>query len=181
LERQLALSALDDLSYPEAGATRSAELPFGYRHDHYRERIGGPQIFDRAASGLRFWVAQKGAGVSIYPDDRPVALDSTILAILKLGPVRVLAPCRIIQIVESADTFGFTYGTLPGHPERGEEAFSVDRLAGGTFFSIVAFSRPAEPFVRAAGPIARRIQRTTTRGYIEALKHYAFSDLGTPT
>jgi len=31
---------------------------------------------------------------------------------------------------------------LPGHPERGEEAFVVERRTDGTFFSITAFSRP---------------------------------------
>lgn len=70
---------------------------------------------------------------------------------------------------------GFAYGTLPGHPERGEEAFVVERAGIAATFSIVAFSRPAALAARLGGPIARGVQRRVTRAYLDALRECATS------
>jgi uncharacterized protein (UPF0548 family) len=41
------------------------------------------------------------------------------------------------------DRYGFAYGTLPAHPEEGEELFLVTRGGDDTVrFEITAFSRP---------------------------------------
>jgi hypothetical protein len=45
----------------------------------------------------------------------------------------------------------------------------------GTFFSITAFSRPAEPLARLAGPISRAIQLAINRGFVSALARYVQS------
>jgi uncharacterized protein (UPF0548 family) len=59
---------------------------------------------------------------------------------------------------------GFGYGTLPGHPERGEEAFLVERDDGGeVWFTVRAFSRPARWFTRAAGPAVVAFQHAYAR------------------
>ena len=51
---------------------------------------------------------------------------------------------------------GFAYGTLPGHPENGEEAFVVSMSPDQVVrFEIQAFSRPGGPLVRLVGPIGR--------------------------
>jgi uncharacterized protein (UPF0548 family) len=36
-----------------------------------------------------------------------------------LGPIRV--PCRVVYVLDEPERRGFAYGTLPGHPESGEE------------------------------------------------------------
>jgi uncharacterized protein (UPF0548 family) len=67
---------------------------------------------------------------------------------------------------------GFGYGTLPGHPFRGEEGFVASRAPDGSvWFTVTSFSRPARWYGRAAGPIlpvfqrqyARRLGRALTR------------------
>lgn len=70
--------------------------------------------------------------------------------------------------------FGFAYGTLPGHPETGEEAFHVVRETDGSVTAeIVAFSRPADLPTRAASPLARQIQRAATlAGNLEGIESY---------
>jgi uncharacterized protein (UPF0548 family) len=163
------------LSYPEVGATGSAVLPPGYRHDCHHHRIGDSQAFDRSAVALRHWAAHEGAGVRIFPHDRPVSLGATILAVISLGPAQIVAPCRIVRVIDQPDRLGFACGTLPGHPERGEEALVVERRTDGTFFSITAFSRPAEPLARLAGPISRAIQLAINRGFVSALARYVQS------
>ncbi|HUZ37089.1 MAG TPA: DUF1990 domain-containing protein, partial [Streptosporangiaceae bacterium] len=128
-----------------------------------------------ARAALRHWAAHEGAGVRIFPHGHPVFLGATILAVISLGPAQMVAPCRIVRVIDESDRFGFACGTLPGHPERGEEAFVVERRTDGTFFSITAFSRPADPLARLAGPIGRAIQLAITRRFVNALARYTQS------
>lgn len=59
------------------------------------------------------------------------------------------APSRPLRLVESPRSSttsianGFAYGTLPGHPEKGEESFRVEHREPGVVFRILAMSRPA--------------------------------------
>ena len=39
--------------------------------------------------------------------------------------LRVSAPCEVTEVVDDDAARGFTYRTLPGHPERGWESFVV--------------------------------------------------------
>ena len=62
-------------------------------------------------------------------------------------------------VTNQPDRQGFAYGTLPGHPECGEEAFIVEQHDDGAVtFAITAFSRPAtlqaKPLACRAGPSA---------------------------
>jgi uncharacterized protein (UPF0548 family) len=102
-------------------------------------------------------------------------LGATILVVISLGPAQMVAPCRIVRVIDEFDKFGFAFGSLPGHPERGEEAFVVERRTNGTFFSIIAFSRSADPLARLAGPIGRAIQLAIIRRCVSALALYVQS------
>ena len=80
----------------------------------------------------------------------------------------VSGACRIVQVVDDGDAFGFAYGTLPHHPEQGEEAFLVRRRADGSVvFEIVAFSRPATLPTRLIGPFGRWLQRRSIDRYLD--------------
>ena len=60
---------------------------------------------------------------------------------LGLGPLALSAPVRVVYVIDGPDRRGFAYGTLPGHPESGEEAFLVERRPDGTVWCrITAFS-----------------------------------------
>jgi uncharacterized protein (UPF0548 family) len=82
-----------------------------------------------------------------------------------------------VWVVDDGDRFGFGYGTLPVHPESGEEAFVAERAPGGEVrLTIVAFSRARHPLTRLGGPVARRQQARFTDGYLDALRrHVALS------
>jgi uncharacterized protein (UPF0548 family) len=64
------------------------------------------------------------------------------------GRLAILAiPCRIVYCSDEPNRFGFAYGTLLGHPERGEEAFHVVRGPDDSVTAhIVAFSRAVLAF-----------------------------------
>jgi uncharacterized protein (UPF0548 family) len=82
----------------------------------------------------------------------------------------VVAPCRLVYVTDEPSRFGFAYGTLPGHPEKGEEAFHVVLGGDGAVSAeIVAFSRPNDLPTRLAGPVGRAIQVVATRRYLDGI------------
>lgn len=130
-------------TYAAVGASRRGDLPPGFHHDRSEIRLGDGSSFERAREGLRRWQAHVGAGASVHPEGAPID-GATVLVIIGFGPLQAIAPCRVVYVVDDQDRFGLAYGTLPGHPERGEEAFVVARDGDDTVFRITAFSRPAD-------------------------------------
>lgn len=165
------------VTYREIGATANDRLPPGYRHDRASVPIGqGAEVFERGRDALRAWAAHAGIGATVTPRHAPVEPGVTVVVTVPLGPVTVVAPCRIVAVIDTDDAFGFAYGTLPGHPEQGEESFTVRKgTEGNVNFEIVAFSRPSDPLVRIAGPLSRLIQRRATTGYLEGVRRFVDS------
>jgi uncharacterized protein (UPF0548 family) len=160
-------------TYSDLGATLNGERPQGFRHDHYDAVLGmGPEVFERAVEGLRGWRAHSLSGIRVFPADRPIEKGATVVVTLGISLMALVAPCRIVEVVEDEDKWGFAYGTLPGHPEQGEEAFVVSRSSNRVIFEVTAFSRPGDRLVRLSGPLGRGIQRAGTKGYLRALKRF---------
>jgi uncharacterized protein (UPF0548 family) len=173
----LGRSSEEKVTYQEVGLTSSRTLPAGYRHDRLREQVGqGDEDWIRAQKAIRRWRAHAHAGVTITPADASIETGGTVLASRGFGPLLLVAPCRIVYDTDAPGRFGFAYGTLPGHPEQGEEAFHVVRDEDGVItVEIVAFSRPSDLSTRLAGPIARWIQTAVTRQYVEGVRDYVRS------
>lgn len=121
---------------------------------------------DGAAADLFGWRVHERAGLGVRASG-PVAEGAVVEMRLGIGPVSVRIPCRVVAVVAEADRRGFSYGTLPGHPECGEEEFLLERLpTGGLQFTVSAFSRPATRLARIGGPVTGLVQRTMTRRYL---------------
>jgi uncharacterized protein (UPF0548 family) len=163
-----------NLTYAEVGATNAPMLPSGYRHDRRSVSVGhGADEFRRAREAILRWEAHRAAGAIVWPTDPALVVGTVTVVALRIGPGFVLAPCRIVYVTDEADRFGFAYGTLPGHPERGEEAFHVQRSPRGEVtFGIVAFSRPADLLGRIGRPVARVVQSRVTTAYLEGVRRY---------
>jgi uncharacterized protein (UPF0548 family) len=160
-------------TYEDIGATlHGGDLPPDFRHDRYElELPTRADGFARAVEGLRSWAPHVGAGLTVEPDRLP-PVGSTVAVAAPVGPLTAIAVCRVVAVVDEPDRYGFAYGTLPGHPERGEEAFVVEHADSRLVFRIVAFSKPAEVLARLGGPVTRRIQRTTTTRYLQGLADF---------
>jgi uncharacterized protein (UPF0548 family) len=163
-------------TYDRVAATaHPGELPEGYHHVHAARVVGkGDEAFAAAVDGIRRWQLHRRQGYRVAPDDPPVEVGTVVALDVPLVAIHVVATCRIAWVIDEPDRFGFGYGTLPIHPESGEEAFVVERDAphdrgGGVRLAITAFSRPRHPLVRLAGPVARRQQVRATQGYLDAL------------
>ncbi len=167
---RLAAYLTEPVTYEPVGAT-AGELPAGFRHLRRSQVIGlGRERFERAAEQVMTWQVQRGAGLVVTASAARAALGVVVLSALRLGPARVVVPCKVVAVVDEPTAKGFAYGTLPGHAERGEERFTVtleddDRVV----LHIVAFSRPATWWARLGAPVAARIQRRTTTRYLTAL------------
>ncbi|MGP3952438.1 DUF1990 family protein [Streptomyces sp. 7N604] len=180
LDRRYRRACEQQPTYPEslAGATLGGPLPSGYAHVRRRVRLGeGPGVFARAAAYVMGWGAQRGAGFAVYPQSPPVTGATALVVVRPPGPrlpglrlPRLVVPCRVVAVVAGEDRAGFAYGTLPGHPECGEEAFTVVRDGQGTvWFEVTAFSRPATWYTRLGGPAGRLIQRAAVTRYLWAV------------
>jgi uncharacterized protein (UPF0548 family) len=158
------------LTYPEVGAT-AGMLPAGYDHVRRSAIIGrGRERFDAAADALFAWRMHERAGLRVTASTATAGVGSVLVAQLGVGPVRFAVPTRVVYVIDEEDHRGFAYGTLPGHPEQGEEAFVVDLGEDDQVtFTVKAFSRPARWFSRAAAPAVRVIQRWMTNRYLRAL------------
>ncbi len=168
------------LTYREIGATASADnLPSGYRHDHWAADLGSfsADRFARTAKALGQWQVQRRSGLTIYPGD-PVHSDATFALTFRLAAVYVVAAGRVVYVTDEPDRFGFAYGTLPSHPEQGEEAFHVVRQGSRLRLEIVSFSRPRHPVARLGAPVTRAVQLRTTRRYLTALRDLPGKEAG---
>jgi uncharacterized protein (UPF0548 family) len=155
------------LTYPEVGAT-AGPLPDGYHHVEKSAVIGrGRRRFeDAAAAGMR-WGMLRGAGLRVDATSEVAATGAEVM--VHLGPV--VAPCRVVYVVDEPELRGFAYGTLPGHAESGEERFMVryDPATDEVHAEVTAFSRHATWWSRLGSPVTSVIQRVVTDRYLRAL------------
>jgi uncharacterized protein (UPF0548 family) len=90
-----------------------------------------------------------------------------------LPPLGLRIPCRVVWSVTDGDRQGYAYGTLPGHPESGEESFVVSRDGADVVFEMVAFSRLATRAARLGGPVSRVLQAVALTRYTGAVRRAA--------
>lgn len=110
------------------------------------------------------------AGLKVHVSDDPLEAGSVVLLRLGLRRLSVRIPCRVVEVIEEPHRRGFTYGSLPGHPEAGEERFLLERHPDGRLsFTITAYSRPATALAKVAGPLNRVAQLAMTRRYLRAM------------
>ncbi len=175
------LSSQEDLpfSYENVGASREGAAPSGYAVDRYRVRLGeGPEAYARAVEALRGWRQFDLGWTWLLPPGAPIEVGATVGVLARHYGFWSLNTARIAYLVEGpgeVERFGFGYGTLPGHAERGEERFGVEwnREDGSVYYDVFAFSRPKHLLVWPGYPFARllqkRFRRDSTRAMVESV------------
>jgi uncharacterized protein (UPF0548 family) len=169
-------SGFSGFTYREVGATHPDDSrtplplpPPGFHLLRVRSRLGvGPDVQRRAGEAVMGWRMHRAVGVSIRaaaPGAVAGAAPGVRVTVgLGLGRLRLNAPCRVVWALREPDRTGFAYGTLPGHPACGEEAFLVERLPDDSvWLTVTVFSRAASWYTRAAGPLTRVGQRAYAR------------------
>ena len=166
--------------YPGVGGTEQGSAPEGYDRVLEEARLGsGLDVYRRVADGLLGWELQRRAGLRVRADSPRVVPGAHVVSGFGVGPFRLPAPCQVVWVREPTpggvpQSAGFGYGTLPGHPARGEESFEVEiNSQGEVWLRIRAFSRPANWFYAAGGLVTRAAQRYVTSRYIEGARTLA--------
>jgi uncharacterized protein (UPF0548 family) len=162
-------------TYPDVGATRTGDMPSGYRTLRARGRIGtGARVFAAAARGLRHFDMQRRSGLAVHTRATQVEPGVQASFGLGIGRLRIWAPCEVVWVVDEPDRFGYAMGTLAGHPEAGEEAFeaSIDGDEA-VWFEVRLFSRPAAWYARLGGPATHLLQEFAVHRYRTAMKRLA--------
>ncbi|MCZ2404526.1 DUF1990 domain-containing protein [Paenarthrobacter sp. Z7-10] len=183
--------------------SRDTDWPEGYRRVHHRIQVAhGAQAYGRLARGILDWGIQRGAGlrVAALPSlrhqgtdadasadaDGAVRIGSRVACGFGLGPIRLPIPCEVVWLEKPTAVVvlpdgrtrpqraGFGYGTLPGHPASGEEAFMASLHADGSvYFELLAFSKPAGLIFRLGSPVTTFAQSFATQRYLQAAKELA--------
>jgi len=181
------------LNYPHMGQTRSiaaqpsgqGEWPqgFGTLVDE-QVRVGtGPAAFAALAEGIMTWQIQRLAGLRVSAPPRAVP-GARVVSGFGVGKVRLPVPCEVVWSLEPGrvvradgvelEMAGFGYGTLPGHPALGEEAFlALLTDDGGVYFRVLAFSKPSGLLFALGAPVTKLTQKSVTKSYVQAARRLA--------
>ena len=166
LRRIVAVQAKLDFTYPGVGTTESGEsAPTGFVLDRTRVELGrGATAFERGRDALKGWNQFKLGWLQVFPEDTPIRVGETVIVLARVFGFWWTNAARIVYVVDESTEaharFGFAYGTLPGHVERGEERFLIewDRATDQVSYDILAFSRPRHFLTRLGRRQARAMQ-----------------------
>ena len=171
IDQFLADQAEAPLAYDNVGATTTS-LPKGWRAAHHRVRIGsGEADFAAAVEAVRHWRMFPPEVAEVSPADAPLVPGTVVAPLLWAPGFWALVGCRIVYVVDESDTdegvsrFGFAYGTLASHVERGEERFLVEwrHDEDTVWYDLRAFSRHGTWLTRLGHPLVRALQRRFIR------------------
>ena len=164
LRRFIAEQAQLEFSYAAVGAT-AATPPSGFVVDRTRIKLGeGEGVFQAAVAALRRWDHFDLGWVAVWSPQTPLHPGEVVAVMGHAVGLWWTNCCRIVYVVNESgpiNTFGFAYGTLPGHVECGEERFVIawDQGDNSVWYDISAFSRPNHFLSRLGYPAVRRLQK----------------------
>ena len=169
-------------SYSELEMTRSIAPP-QYDADRHRVYLGqGVDVYRKAKEAIKTWKMFPPTMVQLYWPDAPIEKSTVVAALFRAALLWSLNPCRILYIVDELsktedspiEKFGFAYGTLKDHLERGEERFLVEHHLedDSVWYEIYVISQPRHWLARLAYPVVRYQQRRFRILSGQAMKNY---------
>ncbi len=170
LDRLLTRAERSSLTYDHVGSTLPAsdDVDRPVRREHL-DLGTGPAAFEAAVAGLHAWACHGGLGATVHPVDAPLRVGTSLLVVLHVGPVSIVVPDRIVGVVDEPRRFGFAYGTLEGHQERGEESYVVEHLDDDRVVATIGLdARTATTAARLVAPAVGWFQRLAVRRYLSA-------------
>lgn len=158
-------SAAAPLTYRDVGLTAQERSPRGFKPSHHRVLLGhGMECFRLACEALSQWQMLPGY-LERFPA-MPALEEGEIVALrMRVPGIWIEMACRIVYTMDlvlpmGGLQYGFAYGTLPSHVQRGEERFLVEMQGDDSvWYDLYSFSRPHSRLAWMALPIARAYQR----------------------
>jgi uncharacterized protein (UPF0548 family) len=173
--RQFLSSQKDQpFSYSDADIA-AGQSPPGYVRDHNRIKLGeGVEVFQTAIGALRRWEMFNMGWLRLCWPDAPIEIGTTVAVLADLRCFWSLNACRIARVFDDdgeVKRYGFAYGTLPDHVERGQESFIVEWNGAddSVWYDLSAYSRPNQLLARLGYPITRALQKRFARDSMAAM------------
>ena len=164
------------LTYAPVGISLGRRpVPDGFRDVQVERVVGqGEDAFRKIGYALMHWEINRQAGFFVSSQHAAVREGERVGVVMPfLGVLGVSAICKVVAVVAEGDRIGFAYGTLPKHPEHGEESFLLSHQPDDSVVMAVrAVSKPAAWYVKAAGPLAHAMQSRATDRYLKAAAHF---------
>ena len=164
------------LSYGPIGIARARAVP-GFDVDETAAIVGhGDADYERAVSALVAWKHMTLGWMQLYPSQPSIEIGTVVAVLVRHWGLWSLNGSRVVYGVEETtgvySSFGFAYGTLTDHAERGEEIFQVklDRQTGDVMYTVRAASQPRALAAKIAGNSVRSLQERFRRESCEALR-----------
>jgi uncharacterized protein (UPF0548 family) len=172
-------------SYPEVGAS-AGNVPRRYDVDHNRISLGkGDATWRRAVEAIRGWQMFNLPWVRLYWPTAAIRVGTDVGVLVCHFGFYSLSACRIVYVINEdgpVARYGFAYGTLAEHAERGEERFTVEwnRAEDQIWYDILAFSRPQKTLAKLGYPLSRMLQRRFVTGSKAAMLEAAHGTANRP-
>lgn len=161
-------------SYPDADIA-GRQSPRGYTQDHNRIKVGeGADTFGRAVEALKRWDMFNIGWLQLCWPDAPIETGTTVAVLADLRCLWSLNACRIARVFDEdgeVRRYGFAYGTLPEHVERGQESFIVEWHSkdDSVWYDLAAYSRPNQLLAKLGYPVTRVLQKRFARDSMQAM------------
>lgn len=170
------LSSQKDQPFSYLDADSAArEFPRGYTFDHNRINLGeGADAFRRAVEALERWEMFNIGWLQLCWPDAPIEIGTMVAVLADLRCVWSLNACRIARVFDEQEDvrrYGFVYGTLPDHVERGQESFIVEwnRVDDSVWYDLAAYSQPNQLLAKLGYPLTRALQKRFARDSMQAM------------
>jgi uncharacterized protein (UPF0548 family) len=159
-------------NYAEVGATKQDRLPRRFRDLYLETTAGtGTDAFTHLADRLMGWRIHADSGLDIAASRDRAEPGAVLMATYRIVGIPVRSRCRVLYVIDEQHCRGFCYGTLPGHPLRGEERFVVEHRDDDTVvLSVRSFSLPARLLPLLGMPVTQRMQDKINHHYLEAAR-----------
>jgi len=186
IEDFIASQQTKPFSYPKPGATRTVPPPH-YTIDHNRICLGyGAKTFEQAKIAIRRWLMFDINWLKLCWPHTPIEPGATVAILAQAMGIWSLNACRIVYAIDQPgeqERFGFAYGTLPEHAERGEERFTVawHHADDSVWYDILAFSRPNQLLAKVGYPYVRRLQKQFAAASMDAVRRHVANHVSQPS
>lgn len=145
---------------------RVPAIPPGFVRDRSQSTLGhGRPMFEAAVSALRQWLPFDLGWVKAANPSAQIELGQIVAVQVHSLGLWSLNLSRIVEVINEADSFGFTYRTTCHHVEEGEERFllTFEPASGNVTYDLEAVSRPRAFLAKVGFPITRAFQRRFAR------------------
>ena len=142
-------------------------------HTDQNRALLGVNCFAAAKEEIRRWTMFDIGWVELWrrTPGAPLRQGETVAPLIRHLGFWSANPARVGPLIDEPRRFGFSYTTLTGHAECGEERFLVVWLESGeVWYSLRAASRPKHLLTWLGYPVTRALQKQFAQDSMRAMQ-----------